>query len=116
MLHVGGVQAAEIAAPPRFERAVMELLPVVFDALEKFATSGFDEVQTRGGLASVTPTVAWIAFEPPLSIVNEFPEPPTTWSRISLTRQVTKGVVSGVLVVPETLAKSWVIPGVLAVT
>ena len=80
MLHVGGVQEAEISAPPWFERAVMELLPVVFDALEKFAASGFDELQVNGGFASVTSTVsttvAWIVFEPPLLIENESPDPP----------------------------------------
>jgi hypothetical protein len=80
MLQLGGVQDAEISVAPRFERAVMVLLPVVFVALEKFATSGFDELQVRGGVASVAPmvstTVAWIVFEPPLLVEKEFPDAP----------------------------------------
>src|SRR5271157_140569 len=124
ILQVGGVQEAKRVAPPRLLRAVALLVPVVLVVLLKAATSGLVVLQVRGGLGTARPVkgykvsiaVAVMDTLPPLFTVIEFPaEPcPPIWSRMAWIRQVVYG--KGGLVVPETVAKSWVMPEALAVT
>src|SRR6266404_3425023 len=119
ILQLGGLQEAKTVAPPRLARAVALLVPVVFVVLVKAATSGLVVLQVRGGLATVTPkvsiAVAVMDTLPPLFTVTEFPAWlwPPIWRWIAWIRQLVYG--KGVLVVPETLAKSLAMPGDLAV-
>src|ERR1700686_482819 len=115
ILQLGGVQEAKTVAPPRLARAVAVLLPVVFVVLVKAATSGLVVLQVRGGLGKVTPrvssAVAVMDTLPPLFTVIEFPAWlwPPIWRWMAWIRQLVYG--KGLLVVPETLAKRFEMPG-----
>src|ERR1700686_978830 len=116
ILQLGGVQEAEPVAPPRLARAVALLIPeVLVVVVVKAATSGLVVLQVRGGLGTVTPKVS-IAVAvtdtlPPLFTVIEFPAWlwPPIWRWMAWIRQVVYG--KGLLVVPETLAKRFEMPG-----
>ena len=107
MLQVGGVQEAVIVAPPKLLCAVAELVPVALVTEPNDTTSGFVELQVRGGFASVNPsvstTVAFSVTEVPLFTTIEFVVLPAARTRMYLTRQVVTG--SELLAVPEIVAK-----------
>src|ERR1700733_12059670 len=117
MLQVGGVHDAVTLAPPVLFRAVALLVPVELAAVVKETTSGLSVLQVSGTLVrgepSVSTTVASIGTEVPLVTLTESFSSPSARTRTYCTRQVVIGI--GLLVVPETVAKSCVMPGVFPV-